>query len=93
MAEDQEQYYPYLVGYVALYTNDLATAEAELTKAMAGLPNDPFQVVLLGMTHENKGDQAKARELYQKAFDMATGNNPPNVHSRAFTRAKLKAGS
>jgi tetratricopeptide (TPR) repeat protein len=89
MAEDQEQYFPYLVGYVALYTNDLATAEAELTKAMAGLPNDPFQVVLLGMTFEKKGDQAKARELYQKAFDMSTGSNPPNVHSRAFTRKKL----
>lgn len=89
MAEDQEAYYPYLVGYVALYTNDLATAEAELTKATIGLPNDPFQVVLLGMTFEKKGDQAKARELYQKAFDMATGSNPPNVHSRAFTRKKL----
>ena len=89
MAEDQEQYYPYLVGYVALYTNDLATAEAELTKATAALPNDPFQVVLLGMTFEKKGDQAKARELYEKAFGMATGSNPPNVHSRAFTRKKL----
>ena len=90
MAADQEQYYPYLLGYVALYTNDLVTAEAELTKAMAGLPNDPFQVVLLGMTFEKKGDQAKAHELYQKAFDMATGSNPPNVHSRAFTNCKLK---
>ncbi len=89
MAEDQEQYYPYLLGYVALYTNDLATAEAELTKSMAGLPNDPFQVVLLGMMYEKKGDQAKARELYEKAFEMSTGSNPPNVHSRAFTRKKL----
>jgi Flp pilus assembly protein TadD len=89
MAEDQEQYYPYLLGYVALYTNDLATAEAELTKSMAGLPNDPFQVVLLGMTYEKKGDQARARELYEKAFEMSTGSNPPNVHSRAFTRKKL----
>jgi tetratricopeptide (TPR) repeat protein len=89
MAEAQEQYYPYLVGYVALYTNDLPTAESELTKSMAGLPNDPFQVVLLGMTFEKKGDAAKARELYQKAFDMATGSNPPNVFSRSFTRKKL----
>ncbi|HEX6314066.1 MAG TPA: hypothetical protein VFZ73_04375 [Gemmatimonadaceae bacterium] len=89
MAENQEQYYPYLVGYVALYTNDLETAERELTKAMTGLPNDPFQVVLLGMTFEKKGNEAKARELYQKAFDMATGSNPPNVHSRAFTKKKL----
>jgi len=89
MAEAQEQYFPYLLGYVALYTNDLATAEAELTKSMAALPDDPFQVVLLGMTFEKKGNQAKARELYQKAFDMSTGSNPPNVHSRAFTRKKL----
>ena len=89
MAEDQEQYFPYLVGYVALYTNDLATAEAEFTKSMAALPDDPFQVVLMGMTFEKKGDQAKARELFEKAFDMATGSNPPNVHSRAFTRKKL----
>ena len=89
MAEDQEQYYPYLLGYVALYTNDLATAEAEFTKSIASLPNDPFQVVLMGMTMEKKGDQAKARELYEKAFEMATGSNPPNVHSRAFTRKKL----
>ena len=89
MAEDQEAYYPYLVGYVALYTNDLATAEAELTKAMAALPNDPFQVVLMGLTYEKKGDTAKARGLYEKAFEMATGSNPPNVHSRAFTRKKL----
>ena len=28
-------------------------------------------------------------ELYQQAFDMATGSNPPNVHSRALTRKKL----
>ena len=32
--------------------------------------------------------QAKAREFYQAAFDMATGSNPPNVHSRTFTRKK-----
>ena len=89
MAAGQEQYYPYLLGYVALYTNDLATAEVELLKAVAGLPDDPFQVVLLGMTFEKKGDQAKARELYEKAFEMATGSNPPNVYSRAFTRKKL----
>ena len=56
---------------------------------MAGLSNDPFQVVLLGMTFEKKGDQAKARELYEKAFDMSTGSNPPNVFARAFTRKKL----
>jgi Flp pilus assembly protein TadD len=89
MASAQRQYLPYLKGYVALYTNDLVTAERELTTAMTQMDNDPFMVVLLGMTYEKKGDQAKATELYQKAYDMSTGSNPPNVHSRAFTKKKL----
>jgi len=69
--------------------NDLAAAERELTRSVELLDNDPFQLVLLGMTFEKKGDQAKARELFEKAFEMSTGSNPPNVHSRAFTRRKL----
>jgi Flp pilus assembly protein TadD len=89
MASAQRQYLPYLRGYVALYTNDLETAEREITTAMNLMDRDPFQIVLLGMVFEKKGDQARARELYEKAFDMATGSNPPNVHARAFTRKKL----
>jgi tetratricopeptide (TPR) repeat protein len=89
MAEAQERYYPYLVGYVALYTDDLTTAESELTKAMEGLPNDPFQVVLLGMTYEKMGQQAKATELYERAYEMSDGGNPPNIYARRFTREKL----
>jgi hypothetical protein len=53
------------------------------------MPRDPFQVVLLGMTYEKMGQQAKAGELYRRAYDMATGSNPPNVYSRAFTKKKL----
>ncbi len=89
MAEGQAQYLPYLNGYVALYTNDLVTAEAEFTKTVAAMQNDPFQIVLLGMTYEKMGQQAKANELYKQAYDMSTGSNPPNVHSRAFTKQKL----
>lgn len=89
MAEGQEQYFPYLVGYVALFTGDLATAEREIGKAVAEMTRDPFQVVLLGMTYERKGDEAKARELFERAYTMATGSNPPNVFSRAYTKRKL----
>jgi len=32
MAAQQERFFPYLVGYVALYTDDLKTAETELTR-------------------------------------------------------------
>lgn len=89
MAEDQERYFPYLVGYVALYTGDLTTAERELTKASDLMRNDPFQLVLLGQVQEKAGNEAKAKELYEKAYDMATGSNPPNVYSRKFTKERL----
>ena len=89
MAKAQEQYFPYLVGYVALFTGDLATAQAELTKTVAAMPNDPFQLVLLGMTHDKMGHADVARGFYQKAYDMATGSNPPAVYSRTFTKKAL----
>lgn len=89
MAKSQEQYFPYLVGYVALFTGDLATAQAEFTKTVAAMPNDPFQLVLLGMTHDKMGHASVAKGFYQKAYDMATGSNPPQIYSRTFTKKVL----
>ena len=93
MASQQARFLPYLAGYVALYTNDLATAESELTKAlaMAGNTNDPFLHVLLGMAYEKKGDAERAKALYQKAYDLSTGHNPPAAFSRPFARKKIGA--
>ncbi len=93
MAAQQERFYPYLVGYVALYTNDLATAETELNKALAlqGNASDPFLHVLLAMTYEKKGEAARATPLYQKAYDLSTGHNPPSAFARPYTRKKLGA--
>jgi hypothetical protein len=91
MASQQERFYPYLVGYVALYTNDLATAESSLRTAIAtpGNANDPFLYALLGMTFEKKKEAVAAREMYQKAHDLAGGHNPPAAFTRPFTRRKL----
>lgn len=89
MAKAQEQYFPYLVGYVALFTNDLRTAEEKFTATSAAMRNDPFQLVLLGMTYEKMGETAKATALYERAYAASTGSNPPNVYSRAFTKKKL----
>lgn len=91
MAREQERYFPYLAGYVALYTNDLQRAESELTKAVAmqGNQRDPFMHVLLAMTYEKMGRQDTAKALYQKAYDMATQHNPPAVFARPFARRKL----
>src|SRR5256885_8758343 len=40
MAEQQERFFPYLTGYVALYTGDFKTAGTELTKAAQANSND-----------------------------------------------------
>lgn len=91
MAEAQERFFPYLVGYVALYTGDLKTAEAELTKAMTatGAQNDPFFPCLLAMTYEQLGQKEKAMEFYRKAYGLATAHNPPAAHVRPLARKKL----
>jgi len=91
MAAQQERFFPYLVGYVALYTNDLKTAEAELAKtvAMQGNQNDPFFACLLAMTYEKLGPADKARETYTNAYNLATGHNPPAAFVRPFARKKL----
>ncbi|MEO8481024.1 MAG: hypothetical protein ABI634_02370 [Acidobacteriota bacterium] len=91
MAGAQERFFPYLVGYVALYTNDLRTAESELTKALqtSGNQSDPFMHALLGMTYEKRGNAARARELFQRAYDLSTAHNPPAAFTRPFARGKL----
>ncbi len=94
MAEDQERFFPYLAGYVALYTGDLARAEAELTRALAmrGSANDLFLHCLLAMTYERMGQPEKAKPLYQRALELSGGHNPPAAFARPFAREKLAGG-
>jgi tetratricopeptide (TPR) repeat protein len=91
MAEQQERFFPYLAGYVALYTGDLAAAERTFTQLLEirGNQSDPFMNSLLGMTYERMGRQAEAEEIYRKAYDLARAHNPPAAFARRFTRAKL----
>jgi len=93
MAGPQERYFPYLVGYVALYANDLKTAEAELTRGLAIRANqsDPFQHYLLALTYEKMGQTAKAAELFQKAYELSTAHNPPAAFTRPAARKKIAA--
>ncbi|MHB0961773.1 MAG: tetratricopeptide repeat protein [Gemmatimonadaceae bacterium] len=92
MAVQQERFFPYLTGYVALYTGDLVRAEADLARAISlrGSERDPFFHALLGMTYEKQGQAAKAKEFFQKAYDhAANGHNPPAAFTRPFARKKL----
>jgi tetratricopeptide (TPR) repeat protein len=93
-AEAQERFFPYLAGYVAFYTGDLARAETTLTSALTlrGNDRDPFMHCLLAMTYEQMGQPDRAKELYQKAYDLATAHNPPAAFARPFARKKLAGG-
>jgi tetratricopeptide (TPR) repeat protein len=91
MAAQQQRFFPYLVGYVALYTNDLATAEAQLTRGIAlrGNDRDPFLHCLLAMTYERQGRREEADAMYRKAYDLAVAHNPPAAFVRPYVRKKL----
>jgi tetratricopeptide (TPR) repeat protein len=90
MAEQQARFFPYLVGYVALYTGDNKLALDELQKALAmpGNGADPFFQCLLGMTYEKLGQKEKAVECYKKA-SATTAHNPPAAFAKPFARKKL----
>ncbi len=90
MAGQQARFFPYLTGYVALYTGDTKQALDELQKAVAmqGNAADPFLQCLLGMTYEKLGEKEKAMECYRKA-STTTAHNPPAAFARPFTRKKL----
>ncbi len=90
MAEQQARFYPYLTGYVALYTGNFKQALADFEKAVAmpGNSADPFYQCLLGMTYEKLGEKEKALECYRKA-STTTAHNPPAAFARPFTRKKL----
>lgn len=83
---DQAQFFPYLTGYVALYTGNFAEALADLLKAN---PDDPFIQCLIAQTYEHLGDQAKATEFYRKALTASNAHNPPNAYARPLAKRKL----
>ena len=82
----QKVFFPYLTGYVALYTGDTKTALADLQQANT---NDPFIQCLIGMAYEKNGEKEKAMEWYRKA-STAAAHNPPAAFARPFTRKKLE---
>ena len=82
MAKDQEIFYPYLTGYVALHTGDAKTALADLQKARQ---DDPFIQFLMAQAYERLGDKVQAKALYDKAY-ATTAHNPVGAYVRWAAR-------
>jgi tetratricopeptide (TPR) repeat protein len=87
LQQQQTGFLPYLTGYVAYYTGDYKTALADLQKDPR---NDAFITCLIAMTYEKLGDDAKAKEHWQKAA-AARGHNPPAAFAVPTARKKLGA--
>ena len=81
----QQQFLPYLTGYVAFYSGDYKTAIAEFQK---GNLNDAFNVSMIAQAYEQLGDRDKAMDHYQAALSF-TSHNPPVAYARPLARKKL----
>lgn len=79
---NQVAFFPYLAGYVALYTGDPKAALTELQKANQ---NDPFIQTLIGETYEKLGEKDKATEFFKKAA-ATTAHNPAGAYAKRATR-------
>ena len=82
---DQQRFFPYLTGYVALYIGDEKAAIADLQQADQ---RDPFILCLLAMAYERSGDAAAATPYYRKVLE-AKQHNPGMAFARPTARRKL----
>jgi tetratricopeptide (TPR) repeat protein len=83
--DGQRPVYPYLLGYIALYTKQYKEAVKELEQADL---EDAFVVGLMAQAHEKLGDHEKAREYYAQVFAM-TDHNINNAFARPSARRYL----
>jgi tetratricopeptide (TPR) repeat protein len=92
LGRQQERFYQYLPGYVALFTNDIATAvsEFERSTAIPGNNRDPQLRFLLGLAYERAGRSEEAMAQYRRSYETASGNNPPNSFARREAGRKLE---
>lgn len=82
---DQQRFFPYLTGYVALYTGDYKTAISDLAQADQ---RDPFILCLLAMAYERSGDPSAATPYYRKILD-GKQHSPGMAFARPMARRKL----
>ncbi|MDE3154862.1 MAG: tetratricopeptide repeat protein [Acidobacteriota bacterium] len=83
---EQQVFFPYLRGYVALYTGEARTAITDLQQANQ---SDPFILCLIAQAHETLGDAAQATAYYRQALAHALAHNPPTAYARPLAEKKL----
>jgi tetratricopeptide (TPR) repeat protein len=86
---DQLRFYPYLTGYVALYSGDYKQAIADLQQADQ---RDPFILSLLAQAYEKSGDLSQAMEFYRKVL-KSNAHNPTTAFARPLAKKKVAAGA
>ena len=82
---DQTAFYPYLAGYVALYTGDYAAAIKQLQLANQ---KDPFVLYLLAQSYQKLDDKAHALDYYRKILTINT-HNPTNAFARPVAKQEV----
>jgi tetratricopeptide (TPR) repeat protein len=82
----QEEYFPYLSGYVAFYAGDYPAALTALGRASLA---DPFIQCLTGQTYEAMGNREKALEYYRRAAN-SRAHSVPAAYARPFATRKLE---
>ena len=83
---DQQAFYPYLTGYIALFAKDYRQAVAELSQ---GDQSDPFVLGLMAQAYQKLGDNAQAAEYFRKVLAVPA-HNINGAFSRPLARAFLK---
>jgi tetratricopeptide (TPR) repeat protein len=83
---DQQEFLPYLEGYVAFYAGDYKGAVEGLTRATL---TDPFIQCLLAQAYEALNDRVHAEEFYRKAA-ASTAHSVPAAYAQPFARKKLR---
>ena len=83
---EQEEFFPYLGGYIAFYAGEYKSALAALEKANSG---DPFIHCMIARTHEALGNREQALEYYRRAAG-ATAHSVPAAFARPFAIRRLQ---
>lgn len=83
--KQQEEYFPYLTGYVAFYAGDYRGALADLQKANL---RDPFNLSLMAQACEKLGEKEQAKEYFRKVLE-SNAHNPPTAFARPMAERAL----